>query len=59
MGSCPTLLCFPLLLSVFLVIKVLSRKFYQLLIFRIISVVIITGKVDQFAWAVAPPCCVL
>ena len=59
MGGCPTLLCFPLLLSVFLVTKVLSRKFYQLLIFSIISVIIITGKVDQFAWAVAPPCCVL
>ena len=59
MGGCPTLLCLPLLLPVFLVTKDSSRKFYQLLIFSIISVVIITGKVGQFAWAVAPPCCVL
>ena len=60
MGGCSTLSCFPLLISILLITKYSSSKWKFLpCYFGIISVIIITGKVGQFAWAAAPPCCVL
>ena len=45
--------------SLLLRIHLANSNFYHLLFFGLINVIIITGKVGQFAWAAAPPCCVL
>ena len=36
-------------------IHLANSNFYHLLVFGIINVIIITGKVGQFAWAAATP----
>ena len=52
--------CFSLYYSQFSLlprIHLANSNFYPLLLFGSKSVIIITGKVGQFPWAAAPPCC--